>query len=127
MPTISYPAHEPISETVPFLRSSLSDIYVVSHEADKIFHLKDLTFHPVNLSEEYEVGAVVKKNADGSFEEFEIDDSVKAILTEDPEVIACVNAIIVSSCTGKTIYDVSWWAGDFNNFMQGFCERHFEV
>jgi hypothetical protein len=125
MPSTSYPVHEPVQEPVAFLRSSLESVYVVSHEGGKLFHLKDLTMTEEKLPEECEPGWVVTKNAAGVFEDFELDDSVKEQLTEDPELIAFLNKMIVDSCTGKTNYDVAWWVGGFNNFMAGFCNRHY--
>lgn len=114
-------------ESITFLRNSLEDIYVVFSDRSKLFHLKDLSFVDVVISEDYESGVVLKRNADGVFEDFELSDSVKEQLTEDEAIIERLNKLISDNCTGKTNYDVAWWAGDFNNFMQGFCYRHFEV
>lgn len=115
------------TESIPFLRNSLDGIYVVFSDTSKLFHLKDLSFIDVTPSEDYEPGFVLKKNVDGTLENFEISDSVKDQLTEDEEIIERLNMLITDNCTGKTNYDVAWWAGSFNNFMQGFCYRHFEV
>jgi len=127
MPTQPYATHEPVKEVTPFLRNSLDGIYVASFEKDKLFHLKDLTFVDGSFPEESEPGWIMKKNPDGSFEDVELDQSVKEQLTEDEEVIAVMNKTITEHCTGKTYYDVAWWSGTFNNFMNGFCNRHFEV
>lgn len=127
MPSTILPVHETVTDNVPFLRNALEDVYVVSHENGKLFHLKTLSITDEKHPEACDPGWVVKKNGNGEFEEFEIDDSVKAVLTEDPELIKCLNTMVVDSCTGKTNYDVAWWAGDFNRFMQGFCNRNFDV
>lgn len=126
MSSTSYPVHEPVQEPVPFLRSSLENVYVVSHEDGKLFHLKDLKMTEEKLPEECEPGCVFTKNSAGEFEYFELDDSVKEQLTYDPELLTLLNKMIVDSCTGKTNYDVAWWVGGFNNFMAGFCNHHYD-
>lgn len=127
MPTTQYATHNPVEAAVPFIRNSLENVYVVSHEGGKLFNLKDLVMTEEKLPEECDPGWVVIKNEKGDFEDFELDDTVKAQLTEDPELIECLNKIVVAACTGQTNYNVAWWAGDFNDFMEGFCNRHFDV
>lgn len=109
MPTRSFATHNPVEEAVPFLRNSLEGVYVVSHEGGKLFRLKDLTMTEEKLPEECDPGCVVTKNSAGVFEDFDLDESVKEQLTEDSELIALLNKMIVDSCTGKTNYDVAWW------------------
>ena len=127
MPTKSYPVHQPVKEAVPNLRDSLENVYVVAHTKGQLFHLKDLTFVSGLFDEECDAGWVMKRNADGGFDNFELDKAVKAQLTDDPDVIACLDKVVIDYCTGKIYYDVAWWACDFNEFMEGFCNRYFEV
>lgn len=127
MPTKSYPVHTPAKVAIQNLRESLESVYVVSHDNGKLFNLKDLTMTDETLPEECDAGWVVKKNSNGTYEDFEIDEDTKSQLTDDPIVIEYLNKLIVDSCTGQTVYNVAWWSMEFNNFMEGFCNRHFEV
>lgn len=57
------------------------------------------------------------KLPDGSFEDFELDVATKTQLTDDPELIACLDKMVIDSCTGKIVYDVACWAMNFNDFI----------
>lgn len=127
MPTKSYPVHTPAEVAIPNFRESFESVYVVSHDNGKLFNLKDLTMTDETLPEECDAGWVVKINPDGTYEDFELDEATKSQLTDDPMVIECLNQLVVNYCTGKTVYNVAWWAMEFNTFMEGFCNRHFEV
>ena len=127
MPTQSYPVHEPAKVLIPEFRNTLENVYVVSHDSGKLFNIKDLTLVDEKLPDECDAGLVVKKMPDGSFEDFELDAATKTQLTDDPELIACLDKMVIDSCTDKIVYDVAWWAMDFNDFMEGFCNRYFQV
>lgn len=105
----------------------LNNIFVVSHNKDKLLHLQDFTFHEVNPDIEIEVGTVLKQDDNGKFNYFELDKSIIEDLSQNEFVIQFLNDIISSECSGKIFYDVAWWAMDFNTFMQAFANRHFEV
>jgi hypothetical protein len=43
MPSTILPVHEPVKDNVPFLQNALENVYVVSYDNGKLFHLKTLT------------------------------------------------------------------------------------
>lgn len=105
----------------------LNNIFVVSHNKDQLLHLQDFTFYEIKPNIEVEVGSVLKRDENGNFDYYELDENIIDGLSENEYVVDFLNNIITTECSGKIVYDVAWWAMDFNTFMQAFAKRHFEV
>lgn len=100
------------------------NIYVASFNKNEIFSLKDFTFQP--KEHDFPPGQVVKLE-DGVFQEHQLTEQERDTFTQNKVLADILNKTIIDNNEGKIVYDVAWWAGDFNNFMYGFCDRHFEV
>lgn len=106
---------------------NLNNIFVASHNKDKLLHLQDFTFHEIKPDIEIEVGSVLKQDEKGVFDYHELEESTIYELSENERVVKFLDNIISEECSGKIVYDVAWWAMDFNTFMQAFTKRYFDV
>ena len=116
-----------------------NNLFVVSHIPGKLFSLDTFDFvdNTADLSafdntdeaETWEVdriGLVLKKDGD-TFTKVELTEAEREAFNDNEELGKALNAYIIATCTGMIVYDVAWWAMPFNAFMQGFCDRHFDV
>lgn len=107
------------------------NLYVASFNKNEIFSLKDFTFHA--KEHDFEAGEVLKLENDvlvygcPENKDNELTEEQKEVFDKNKDLGKLLNELIVKNCTGKIVYDVAWWAMDFNRFMRGFGNRHFEV
>ena len=104
------------------------NLYVASYNPNEVFNLQNFTFK--NIIHQYEPGEVIKLENE-VFSQYnlnnELSEEEKKEFDNNNELLKLINEIITKKCTGMIVYDVAWWAMGFNRFMQGFCNRHFEV
>lgn len=102
------------------------DLHVGYLEENKLFRVSDYSIIDLPAGLVFEHGAVFERVGD-VFTRIELTEEQKREFSQDEALRKHLNELIVSSCTGKIIYDVAWWAVYFNQFVEGFTYLHFEV
>jgi hypothetical protein len=101
------------------------NIYVTSFNANEIFSLQNFSFK--EFDHDLEPGELISLENNSLTILEGLEESEKEKFTKSKILEKILNDLITKYCTGKIVYDVAWWAMDFNTFMYGFSNRHFEV
>lgn len=104
------------------------NIYVASYKEDELFSLKDFKF--IKLAHEFFPGEVVKLDNGiliNCYENNQLSIEEKLLMDENEKLVKLLNQIILENTENKNVNQLVKFENNFNNFMQGFCNRYYKI